>query len=79
MINDDLTCLCWSLDEEYVTGKAKRVCGLLRRNLKQCPKELRKMSYFSIKIFNQLTLSMQYIFLHQVCLQLIPCGLIKMY
>ncbi len=31
------------------------------------------------KGFNQLTLSMRKVFLRQVCLQSIPCGLIKMY
>ncbi len=35
--------------------------------------------YHLYKGFNQLTLSMRKIFLHQVCLQSIPCGLIKMY
>ncbi len=33
---------------ENVTSKANGVPGLLRRNLKECPKKLREIAYFSM-------------------------------
>ncbi len=43
LISDDLRL---SPHIEHVTGKANRVVELLRRNLKECPKELREIAYF---------------------------------
>ncbi len=44
MISDDLS---WSPHIEYATSKANRVLDILRRNLKECPTELRESEYFS--------------------------------
>ncbi len=46
MISD----LCWSPEVEYVICKADRVLGLLRRNFKEYPQELREIAYFNMQV-----------------------------
>jgi hypothetical protein len=45
MISEDLS---WSPHVQYVTGKANKVLGIIRRNFKECPQELREIAYFSM-------------------------------
>ncbi len=37
-----------ALQVEYVTCKTNRVLGFFRRNVEECPKELREIAYISI-------------------------------
>ena len=45
MITEDLN---WTAHVDYITAKAHKVLGLLRRNLKHCPQELREIAYISM-------------------------------
>ena len=45
IITEDLN---WTSHVEYVTGKANKVLGLLRRNLVDCPQELKEIAYVSM-------------------------------
>ena len=45
MISDDLG---WTPHVEYVTAKANRALGLIMRNFKECPKQLRETAYFTM-------------------------------
>jgi ribonuclease P/MRP protein subunit RPP40 len=45
MISNDLS---WTPQVQYVTGKANKVLGVIRRNFKECPQELREIAYFSM-------------------------------
>ncbi len=44
-ISDDLS---WSPHVEYIANKANKVLGVLRRNLKHCPAELKETAYLSM-------------------------------
>ena len=45
MISNDLS---WTPQVQYVTGKANKILGVIRRNFKECPQELREIAYFSM-------------------------------
>ena len=45
IITEDLN---WTPHVEYITGKANKVLGLLRRNLIDCPQELKEIAYISM-------------------------------
>ncbi len=55
------------------------ICVLKELNWRKAFCQKLDLDNSQVKGFNQLTLSMPYVFLHQVCLQSIPCGLIEMY
>ena len=44
-LSDDLQ---WSTDVQNITKKANSTLGFLRRNLKNCPEECRKLAYISL-------------------------------
>ena len=45
IISEDLS---WDNHVDYITSKANRALGMLRRNIKECPSTLKEIAYFSM-------------------------------